>query len=100
MTIREECLFKIIRAPHVSEKTSIAMKNSNTMVVKIINNVTKKEIFDAIKKIFKIEVKHINTLIIKGKVRRYKKYVGRRSNWKKAYVTFKEGQDLSFLSDN
>ena len=68
--IREERLLKVLRAPHVSEKASAAMEKTNTIV---------------------------NTLVVKGKVKRHGQRIGRRSDWKKAYVTLKEGQNLDFV---
>ena len=79
--IREERLLKVLRAPHVSEKASTAMEKSNTIVLKVAKDATKAEIKAA----------------VKGKVKRHGQRIGRRSDWKKAYVTLKEGQNLDFV---
>ena len=84
--IREERLLKVLRAPHVSEKASTAMEKSNTIVLKA-----------AVQKLFEVEVEVVNTLVVKGKVKRHGQRIGRRSDWKKAYVTLKEGQNLDFV---
>ena len=84
--IREERLLKVLRAPHVSEKASTAMEKSNTIVLKV-----------AVQKLFEVEVEVVNTLVVKGKVKRHGQRIGRRSDWKKAYVTLKEGQNLDFV---
>nr|6FU8_C Chain C, 50S ribosomal protein L23 [Escherichia coli O157:H7] len=81
--IREERLLKVLRAPHVSEKASTAMEKSNTIVLKVAKDATKAEIKAAVQKLFEVEVEVVNTLVVK-----------RRSDWKKAYVTLKEGQNL------
>ena len=88
--IREERLLKVLRAPHVSEKASTAMEKSNTIVLKV-------EIKAAVQKLFEVEVEVVNTLVVKGKVKRHGQRIGRRSDWKKAYVTLKEGQNLDFV---
>ena len=87
--IREERLLKVLRAPHVSEKASTAMEKSNTIVLKVAKDATKAEIKAAVQKLFEVEVEVVNTLVVKGKVK--------RRDWKKAYVTLKEGQNLDFV---
>ena len=91
--IREERLLKVLRAPHVSEKASTAMEKSNTIVLKVAKDATKAEIKAAVQKLFEVEVEVVNTLVVKGKVKRH----GQRIDWKKAYVTLKEGQNLDFV---
>ncbi|CEC53170.1 50S ribosomal protein L23 [Klebsiella pneumoniae] len=93
--IREERLLKVLRAPHVSEKASTAMEKTNTIVLKVAKDATKAEIKAAVQKLFEVEV--VNTLVVKGKVKRHGQRIGRRSDWKKAYVTLKEGQNLDFV---
>ncbi|EME5679289.1 50S ribosomal protein L23 [Escherichia coli] len=94
--IREERLLKVLRAPHVSEKASTAMEKSNTIVLKVAKDATKAEIKAAVQKLFEVEVEVVNTLVVKGKVKRHGQRIG-RSDWKKAYVTLKEGQNLDFV---
>lgn len=79
--IREERLLKVLRAPHVSEKASTAMEKSNTIVLKVAKDATKAEIKAAVQKLFEVEV--VNTLVVKGKVKRHGQRIGRRSDWKK-----------------
>ena len=97
--IREERLLKVLRAPHVSEKATNAAENANTIVFKVAKDETKKEIKPAVEKLFEVEVKNVNTLITKGKVKRQGNRMGRRSDWKKAYVILKEGQDIDFTGN-
>jgi large subunit ribosomal protein L23 len=93
--IREERLLKILRAPHVSEKASAAMEKHNTIVLKL--EATKAEIKAAVHKLFEVEVIDVRTLVVKGKTKRHGQRIGRRSDWKKAYVTLKEGQNMDFI---
>lgn len=95
--ICEECLLKVLRAPHVSEKASAAMEKSNTIVLKVTKDTTKAKIKAAVQKLFEVEVKSVNTLLVKGKIKHHGKRISRRSNWKKAYVTLKKSQNLDFI---
>lgn len=92
--IREERLLKVLRAPHVSEKASISMEKHNTLVLKVAKDATKREIKAAVEQLFEVKVDDVNTLVVKGKVKRRGQQIGRRSDWKKAYVTLAEGQNL------
>ncbi|MFP3028801.1 MAG: 50S ribosomal protein L23 [Arsenophonus sp.] len=97
MIREEERLLKVLRAPHVSEKASTAMKKSNIIVLKVAKDATKLEIKVAVQKLFEVEVNGINTLLVKGKVKRHGQRIGRRSDWKKAYITLKKGQNVDFI---
>lgn len=94
--ITEERLLKVLRAPHISEKATMAAENGNTVVFKVAKDATKREIKAAVQKLLDVEVKSVNTLIVKGKAKRQGMRQGRRSDWKKAYVVLKEGQDIDF----
>lgn len=96
--ILEERLLQVLRAPHVSEKSSTVMEKHNTIVLKVAKNASKREIKTAVEKLFEVKVKTVNTLLVKGKTTRRGKYVGRRSDWKKAYVTLNEGQTLDLMN--
>ncbi|MFP3019411.1 MAG: 50S ribosomal protein L23 [Arsenophonus sp.] len=95
--IREECFLKVLHAPHFSEKSSTEMEKSNSIVLKVEKHATKAEIKIAVQKLFEVDVKGVNTLIIKGKSKRHNKRIGRRSDWKKAYVTLKDGQSIDSI---
>jgi len=90
-------LFEIIRRLHVSEKVSTEIKKNNTIVLEVAKYSTKPEIKFVVKKIFNVEVENVTTLIVKGKIKKnnQKKYC--RSNWKKAYVTLKKGENIDFI---
>jgi large subunit ribosomal protein L23 len=94
--ITEERILKVLRAPHISEKATMAAENGNTIVFKVAKDATKREIKAAVEKLFEVEVKTVNTLVAKGKTKRQGMREGRRSDWKKAYVILKEGQDIDF----
>lgn len=92
--ISEERLLKVLAAPHVSEKSTMATEANNTLVFKVVVDATKAEIKAAVEKLFEVEVKKVNTLNVKGKAKRTGARMGKRKDWKKAYVTLAEGQSL------
>lgn len=96
--IHEERLLKVLCTSHLSEKASTAMEKNNTIVLKIAKDATKAEIKTAVQQLFEVEVESVNTLLVKGKTKRHNQRIGHRSDWKKAYVTLKEGQNLDFIS--
>ncbi|MFP3014241.1 MAG: 50S ribosomal protein L23 [Arsenophonus sp.] len=96
--IHEERILKVVRAPHVSEKASATMEKNNTIVLKVSKYATKAEIKIAVKKLFEVKVKDINTLLVKGKTKRHGKKIGRRNDWKKSYVILKKGQNLNLIN--
>jgi large subunit ribosomal protein L23 len=97
--IREERLLKVLRAPHVSEKAStLRWKRTTPSYSKLPKTRPKQKSKLQFQKLFEVEVEDVNTLLVKGKVKRQGQRVGRRSDWKKAYVTLKEGQNLDFIS--
>ena len=77
--ITEERILKVLRAPHISEKATMAAEKANTIVFKVAKDATKKEIKAAVEKLFEVEVKSVNTLITKGKTKRQGLRQGRRS---------------------
>ncbi|MXP51279.1 50S ribosomal protein L23 [Pantoea sp. SoEX] len=94
--ICKESFFRIIRKPHSSEKASSLVNKNNTIVLKVAKNANKKDIFLAIEKIFEVKIKRINTLIVKGKIKKKNKNHG--ENWKKAYITLQKGQNVNFIN--
>ncbi|EGN76164.1 ribosomal protein L23 [Idiomarina sp. A28L] len=95
--MREERLLKVILAPHVSEKATMAAENQNTVVFKVATDATKSEIKAAVEKLFEVEVTGVRTLNVKGKTKRFGARTGKRSDWKKAYVSLGEGADIDFV---
>lgn len=95
--INEERLLKVVLAPHISEKSTMAAEGSNTVVFKVLRDATKAEIKQAVEKLFEVEVNAVRTVNVKGKTKRTGMRIGKRSDWKKAYVQLKEGQDIDFV---
>ncbi|MCG7532231.1 50S ribosomal protein L23 [Psychrobium sp. MM17-31] len=95
--ITEERLLKVLVGPHISEKSTLTAENNNTIVFKVDNTATKAEVKAAVEKLFEVEVDAVRTLNVKGKTKRTGARMGRRNDWKKAYVTLKEGSDIDFV---
>ena len=87
----EARLMNILRAPVISEKSSAAQQDKNTLVFKVLKDATKDEIKAAVETLFNVKVEAVRTLNFQGKVRRTARGFGKRSDWKKAYVTLPEG---------
>ena len=91
-------LSNIIKAPVVSEKGTIAAENENRFVFKVANQATKLQVKKSVELMFNVEVEKVQLLNVKGKAKRFGRYMGKRSNWKKAYVKLKEGHDIDFAT--
>lgn len=88
-------LMKVLVAPIVSEKATVVAEKSNAVTFKVLQDATKYEIKAAVELMFKVQVKGVSVLNIKGKTKRFGKSVGRRDNVRKAYVTLQPGQELN-----
>ena len=85
--------FQTILRPIVTEKSSLGSEY-NQITFQVANHSSKKEIKLAVENIFKVKVKKVNTLIVKGKRKAFRGTLGRRSDYKKAFVTLEEGQTI------
>jgi large subunit ribosomal protein L23 len=92
---QEGRLMQVLVAPIVSEKATLVNEKSNAVTFKVLQNATKPEIKAAVELMFKVEVKGVSVVNIKGKTKRFGKSVGRRDNIRKAYVMLKPGQELN-----
>jgi large subunit ribosomal protein L23 len=100
-TVRDQRLMQVLLAPIVSEKSTFVGEKSNQYVFRVADSATKPEIKAAVELMFskkesKIEVTGVSVVNDKGKHKRFGRFLGRRINWKKAYVTLKQGQDINF----
>lgn len=90
-------LHQIILGPVISEKSTRVAEKRNQAVFKVLKDAEKPEIKEAVEKLFNVKVEGVRTLNVKGKNKRFGRFEGRRSDWKKAYVTLAQGQELDFL---
>ena len=84
----------IIRRPLITEKTSIQREDGRTIVFQVAHGANKIEIKHAIEKLLGAKVASVRTSISHGKIKRQGRFAGQRSDWKKAYVTLREGQKM------
>ena len=87
-------LTDVIRRPLITEKTSILREDGRTIVFEVATGANKIQIRHAIEQLLGSKVESIRTNIAHGKVKRQGRFAGRRSDWKKAYVTLREGEKL------
>jgi large subunit ribosomal protein L23 len=87
-------LTDVIRRPLITEKTSLLREDGRTIVFQVANAANKIEIKHAVEHLLGSKVSGIRTSLTHGKVKRQGRFAGRRSDWKKAYVTLREGQKM------
>lgn len=96
--MNQERLMKVLLAPHVSEKTTGLADGANQFVFKVVPGATKDEVKGAVELMFDVKVDKVRVVNVKGKTKgRLQARGGRRSDWKKAYVSLAEGQEIDFL---
>jgi large subunit ribosomal protein L23 len=98
-----ERLMKVLLAPIISEKGTFVGEKHNQYLFRVMSDATKPEIKAAVELMFgtkerKIEVLAVQVSNVKGKEKRFGRFMGRRNNWKKAYVSLKEGQEINFAA--
>ncbi len=92
-------LAKVLLAPIVSEKATMAGEKHNQVLFKVLRDATKPEVKAAVELMFKVEVEAVNIVNVKGKTKRFGGRQGRRDHVKKAYVSLKAGQELNFSGE-
>ena len=90
-------LFAIIKKPIITERSTYLKDRDNKIVFEVNKNANKRDIKKAVERIFKVSVISVNTINMKGKVKRFGKVFGKRPDWKKAIVTLKEGDKIELL---
>ena len=95
--LSKERVYTIIRAPLITEKMTM-LTEKNQFGFKVATDATKPEIAAAVEALFNVKVTSVNTLIQKGKTKRFKGRPGVRSDVKKAIVTLAPGQSIDFTS--
>lgn len=98
MSIQQIKLASILTAPIVSEKSSIVADNSNQFVFKVVKTATKLQIKNAVELMFGVKVESVRVLNVKGKVKRFGRSLGKRSDWKKAYVKLESGHNIELAT--
>lgn len=95
--IGKEKLYHVLLSPVVTEKTT-RVSEHNQVVFDVANTATKPEIKQAVEEIFKVKVDAVNTTVLKGKTKRFRGVMGKRSDRKRAYVSLAEGSSIDMAS--
>ncbi|UOF93648.1 MAG: 50S ribosomal protein L23 [Bordetella sp.] len=91
-----ERLMQVILSPIFTEKASFISEKKGQVTFRVMQNATKPEIKAAIQLLFKVDVDSVQSLKSKGKIKRFGRFIGRRRNEKKVYVSLKDGQKIDF----
>ena len=89
-----ERIFQILLSPHISEKSALLGDSANQAVFEVARDAKKSEIKAAVEQMFDVKVAGVRTVNMKGKSKRMGLRRGRRSDWKKAYVSLEQGHEI------
>ena len=93
-------IFQVIKRPVITEKGLTLKEKDRTLCFEVHENASKQQIQEAVEQLFKVKVEHVRTMVVPGKMRRRGKYSGYRPDWKKAYVTLREGEKMIEYGEN
>jgi len=94
----QERLMQVLLAPVVSEKSTYVADKNEQVIFRVAADATKPEIRAAVELLFKVQVESVQVANVKGKEKRFGRFIGRRRHWKKAYVCLKPGQEINFAA--
>jgi len=94
--VRQQRLMQVLLGPAVSEKGTMVGDKHNQVVFRVLRDANKAEVKAAVELLFKVEVEGVQVLNVRGKEKRFGRFMGRRAHWKKAYVRVKAGQEINF----
>jgi large subunit ribosomal protein L23 len=93
-------VYDLIKRPVITEKGLTLKENDRTLCFEVDEKASKTQIQEAVEQLFKVKVQSVRTMVVPGKMRRRGKYMGYRSDWKKAYVTLREGEKMIEYGEN
>lgn len=93
--MNQERLYQVIVAPVISEK-STDLGDRSQMVLKVLPDANKSEIAKAVETLFKLKVKRVQVMNVRGKTKKFGRILGKQNDWKKAYVCLEPGQEFDF----
>ena len=96
--MNQERIFQILKAPHISEKSAVLGDSANQAVFRVATDAQKAEIKAAVEQLFNVKVADVRTVNMKGKTKRQGLRRGKRSDWKKAYVSLEQGHEIHLAS--
>jgi len=95
-TLSPERLMNVLLAPHITEKTALAMQNANQYAFRVRRDASKPDIKAAVELMFQVKVSAVQVVNETGKTRRFGKTVGRTQDWKETYVKLAPGQSIDY----
>lgn len=98
LTKVQDRLLQVIVAPQITEKATYIADKYQQIAFKVRTDATKPEIKAAVELVFKVEVQSVSVINVAGKVKRAGRRMGKRNDWKKAYVSLKPGQEINFAA--
>jgi large subunit ribosomal protein L23 len=93
-------IYDVIKRPVITEKGLTLKESERTLCFEVEQSASKQQIQEAVEQLFKVKVQAVRTMVVPGKMRRRGKYSGYRSDWKKAYVTLREGEKMIEYGEN
>jgi large subunit ribosomal protein L23 len=87
-------IYEVIRGPLITEKSTDLKEDNRTLCFKVAREATKTEVRRAVEQLLGVKVASVRTTNIRGKVKRYGRFEGKRPDWKKAFVTLREGEKM------
>ncbi len=94
--MNQERIMKVLVAPIVSEKSTRLADANRQFVFRVVKDASKPEVRKAVELMFDVKVEAVQIANVKGKTKRFGQSVGKRADWKKAFVTLAEGHDINF----
>jgi large subunit ribosomal protein L23 len=94
----QERLMNVLLAPQISEKATFVAEKNEQVIFKVVSDATKPEIKAAVELLFKVSVDSVQVANVKGKQKRFGRFMGSRKDWKKAYVCLAPGQEINFAA--
>ena len=95
--MNQQRLMQVLLAPQISEKATYVADKNEQVVFRVISDATKPEVKAAVELLFKVSVESVQIANVKGKQKKFGRFMGSRKNWKKAYVCLKPGQEINFV---
>ena len=95
--MNQQRLMQVLLAPQISEKATYVADKNEQVVFRVSSDATKPEVKAAVELLFKVTVESVQIANVKGKQKKFGRFMGSRNNWKKAYVCLKPGQEINFV---
>ncbi len=95
--MNQQRLMQVLLAPQISEKATYVADKNEQVIFRVAPDATKPEVKAAVELLFKVSVESVQIANVKGKQKRFGRFMGSRKNWKKAYVCLKPGQEINFV---